>query len=413
MKQTSNKVAASLDPQLQKQYDLDNLELSNYRIKYGIGSDVIVEYVKNSMAKNSIKRAKREKQALADSQDTVDVIRDTGLGLLATGVNIIGGTTATGMAIAADPEESAIAIADGSVKLGAAFTGTLEEYEKNKAEAKANVNQFLEETGIGADVAKPLPEKLESENAPSLSEDFMEVLTNIGQNKYGKDLLRGGSDMVFRGTKAVSDWIRSGQSDAYKAANEIRAEENEEFKTKIKATLGEDSTVYENMAANTQIGFNAFANLMKDPSSATVVTIESVPYMLAAGNLSKSISNTKFDLAFNREKAKITEAVNKENLSHFNTQELIKVKLGNVAGDLLKKKDADQDTITAISAGVLEGSGAANEAYNIIVSTDFDVLAGTSEAYNKYLETMDKYEARKALASESALSAGLSVFAIA
>ena len=33
IEQTSDKVAASLDPESQKQYDLDNLDLVNYRLK--------------------------------------------------------------------------------------------------------------------------------------------------------------------------------------------------------------------------------------------------------------------------------------------------------------------------------------------------------------------------------------------
>jgi hypothetical protein len=397
--QTSTKVNTQVDPIAAKQHDLDTLSQQDYEFKYGQNSTVGAEYLANKFKQHRAKYAQEQRQELADSHDTVDQVVDSTLAVASGTSNLVGNTIGAGLVAASNPVETIKEGADFIATEGAKFVGKSEEFQ----EIKDNVNQFIEESGLTAQVATPSPE-LESVFGPSMSQMFLEKVGDVAETAAG---------YVFQGTKIASDWIKSGQSDALNAKTAIRAEENESYKAEMKESLGEDASAWEHALTNTTLGYNSFVNLLKDPAAATVTIAESIPSLIGAGKLGKAISDKQYQDAHRNEVNRITQEVKAENLSHVNTQNLINVKLQNVADDLSKVRELSTAKAAILTSGVLEGSGAAGEAYNLIVDTDFETLEKTSAKYQSLVQTMSPEEARKQLAIESAMGAGFAVFALA
>ncbi len=142
--EVSNKVQTQIDPQLQKQQDLDTLSYFDYKMKYAGNPNAGTEYVANSTGKIKEAYAKQQKQELADSYSITDGIQDTALGLAAGTVNLVGNTLGGTMLAASDPAEALTQGADFAMEELTKFSGENEKYK----EIKDNVNQFLEERGI-------------------------------------------------------------------------------------------------------------------------------------------------------------------------------------------------------------------------------------------------------------------------
>lgn len=402
----SSNAQTQIDPEISKQNDLDNLTMFDYKAKYGFNSDSGVEYVRNQSIKNKAQYEVEQQQKLADSHDLVDQGRDVGVALGAGLTNLAGGTTGAVLMAASDPVQAVGALGDVVAGGVASFVGKKDGYE----DIKENVSTFLKERGVAVK-AKEDP-KLDGVFAPSLSKQFLDVISETSQQLAGN---------VFQGTKAVTDWIKQGHSDALDAKTAVRQQENQEYKTRLKAELGEDASGWEHALANTRIGGNAFINLLKDPSATSIVIAESVPSLWGAGKVSSALTEKAYKTAVTQESLDILKVIQSEGLSHKNTHNLINVKLKEVADNAtkinLKDKANTLDVSGILASGALEGAGAGSEAYNLIIDSDYNTLAKTSDRYNELLGgklgEVEKEDARRQLAIESSLSAGMGVLLLA
>ena len=405
--QVSQNIEESLDPVKTRMNDLNELSFEQYQYKYGFDAATSREYATNTFNTKVVPQvAAEQQQALIDSTSTGDVIVDAGLAGLAGAVNMVGGGAGLGLAVASDPLGAVSAGVSTVGDLAAAFVGDDTDYESLILGDQGNVRS----DGIFAEAAENVEKFLAEQGEPTERE--LNVLdVESGVDKLPQ-LLKNAAGLVFEGTKAVSEWIKTGQSDSLNARTAQRAQENDEYVAKLKEDLGEDSGWVDNAQKNSKILGNAFLNLASDPIAGITMIVESLPTLIGAGSIAKQIGDKSLDTAIKKKTQSIIDEVKAKDLPHNVTQALIKANLKDVKAPTTGA--IGLTNAAAVGAGVLEGSGAASEAYNLIVDTDFNTLGKVSERYNTLInEGNSPEDARKALAIESSLGAGIAVTALA
>lgn len=417
---SSNINKSKLDPATSKQTDLNTLSFDEYQMKYGYNADNAQEYVRNQVTTKVNPQVRKEKlEQLRDDGSAGDFIADAVLGVASTGVNIIGGTIGSVPLIATDPLGAGVAASDmvgelasdfvggadnyedlikdipGSSIIGRAFGESLDEVSDTYAEVRNNVKEFLNTNGG----LKQYPELAEV-----LRDD--PILTKAVKAFGGATL---------EGTKALSDWIKSGQSDSLKARTQLRNEENQAYANKLREELGEDAGWVDHVVKNSKLLGMSALNLVTDPTATLYTAIESSPYLFVSGVTARIAGEVAFKKALKDKTDEITKKVNSEKLPHSNIPALIGNELSKSMDGINKIKEVTAAQAAILSTGVLEGTGAATEAYNLIIDTPYKTLEKSSERYRAMLlkEGLTQEEARKQLAIEYSMGNALAVGAMA
>lgn len=416
IEQTSSLTKAKIDPNTSKETDLNTLSFNEYQLKYGYNEQNVTDYVRNSMATTVAPQLKKQQlEHTRDSGSVGDDIADAALSLTSTGVNIVGGTVGGGALIASDPS-GAVASAVGTVgKLASDFVGddtnyedliignqgstrsdhplgkTLDKVSDTFAEASNNVKEFLNTNG-GLKQFPELAEGLKDEP----------VLTKALETFGGATL---------EGTKVLSDWIKSGQSESLKARTQLRNEENQAYAQKLREDLGEDAGWVDNAIKNSKLLGMSALNLITDPTATLHTVVESSPYLAVSGITARIAGEAAFKKALKDKTDEITKKVNSEKLPHSNIPTLINNELAKSMDGINKIKQVSAAQAAILSTGVLEGGGAATDAYNLIIDTPFDTLEKSSERYRAMLlkEGLTPEDARKQLAIENSMGNALAV----
>lgn len=414
---------SKIDPTTSKQTDLDTLSFNEYQLKYGRNSDVMAEYVQNSMIKRTNPRlAKDQLERTRDDGSAGDFIADAALGVTSTVVNIVGGTVGGGSLVAADPLGAGVAAFDMAGELVSDFTGDDTNYEDLIIGNQGS-------TRSGHDFGKALDEV--SDTFAEVSDTFAEVRNNVkeflntnGGLKQYPELAEGLKDdpiltkaletfggATLEGTKALSDWIKSGQSESLKARTQLRNDENQAYANKLREELGEDAGWVDHVIKNSKLLGMSALNLVKDPTATLYTVIESSPYLYVSGVTSRIAGEVAFKKALKNKTEEITKKVNSEKLPHSNIPTLIGNELSKSMDGIIKIKEVTAAQAAILSTGVLEGTGAATEAYNLIIDTPYKTLEKSSERYRAMLlkEGLTQEEARKQLAIEYSMGNALAV----
>lgn len=410
IEQTSNLTKAKVNPVTAKSTDLNTLSFNEFQLKYGYNEQNVTEYVRNAMATTVAPQLKQQKlERVRDSNSAGDNIADGTLAIGIGTVNLVGGGAGSGLAALSDPAGAVEATTDFVGTLAQDFTGDHTDYEdliigesgshKNEptviSEAKDNVKNFLEEA-----------------EQSGIYKGATQAVYDL--NPWANpEVLGDAAGYVFEATKATTDWLKSGQSASLEARTQLRAKENEEFNKKLREELGDDAGWLDNAQKNIRVLGNSFGNLITDPTATTMLIAESVPSLFAAGSIAKQVSDASYKKALRVKTEDITKAVNAQRLPHSDIKGLIQAELLNQRDVLLKAKAVSANQAAIIASGFLEGSGAASESYNVIIDTPFETLKKASKRFNEISKEMLDEEARKKLAIESAMGAGMTVGVLA